>query len=151
YDQVFSEQAQTKLLGVDAYYHLRQAKYIVKNYPQIQRWDSGSHYPKRLKNRATGLFAFSVASISILLYSSDANTDEIAAVAAWFPPVLHIISMLFLYFLTVKLLNKRAGLLAILLFAIYPGNTLDRSILGFADHHVMEYCLAIAIALSLVF
>jgi dolichyl-diphosphooligosaccharide--protein glycosyltransferase len=150
YDHVFNKSADTKLLGVDSYFHLRHAKYIVNNYPHIQRWDHGSHYPNGVKNRAAGLFSFSIATMVILVYSQNATLNEVAAVAAWFTPILGTLSLLLLYFITCILINKKMALMTMLLFAIYPGNTLDRSILGFVDHHVMEYFLALAIALAIV-
>lgn len=150
YDYVFNKESDVKLLGVDSYFHLRHAKYIVENYPNIQRWDHGSHYPKDIKNRAAGLFTYSIATVTLLIYSHDATLNEISAVAAWFSPILGTLSLLLLYFLTRILLNKHMALFAVFLFTIYPGNTLFRSILGFVDHHVVEYFLALGVALGIV-
>jgi asparagine N-glycosylation enzyme membrane subunit Stt3 len=153
YDYVFAQPDTTRLLGVDPFFHLRQSHYILNHYPHIQRHDDGTHFPVGLSSNAnaTGLFDIAIATVALVIYGADATINEVAAVAAWFVPVLSLLSGVSLYLLGKVLIGRSAGLVALCGFFLFPGQELDRSILGFADHHSAEAFLAIAIALGLVY
>jgi dolichyl-diphosphooligosaccharide--protein glycosyltransferase len=150
YDYVFAKPNEVRLLGVDSYFHLRHAQYTVSNYPKIQRQDHNTHYPQGKGNDASGLFGLSIATIALLIHGSDASLSEISAIAAWFTPFLGLLAYLLLYVLSRQLIGHYAGVISVVAFLLYPGDALDRSILGFADHHVAEYCLALAITIGIV-
>ncbi|MCC2607944.1 STT3 domain-containing protein [Planctobacterium marinum] len=151
YDYIFANPDEIKLLGVDSLFHLRHAKYTLVHYPEIQRMDIGASYPDVRQNHATGLFGFAISSVALMLYGSDASLNDIAAVAVWFTPLLAVIAYLLLFILVRQLTNTSVGLLATLFFLLYPGKSLDRSVLGFVDHHAAEFCLSLAIAIGMVF
>ena len=37
---------EVRLLGTDAYFHLRHTRFAVEHFPRLQRWDPGAHYPR---------------------------------------------------------------------------------------------------------
>ncbi|NQZ07487.1 MAG: hypothetical protein HRT35_10035 [Algicola sp.] len=150
YQYVFAQPEQTRLLGVDPFFHLRQSKTILDQFPHIDRWDHGTHFPKGIPNDATGLFAVAIAAVTITVYGGKATINEVATVAAWFSPVLALFACICLYLLASSLLGRRAGLVAVGCYLLYPGDALDRTLLGFADHHSAEAFLALAITLGLV-
>lgn len=151
YDYIFANPDEIKLLGVDSLFHLRHAKYTLVHYPEIQRMDIGASYPDVRQNHATGLFGFAISSVALLLYGSEASLNDIARVAVWFTPILAVIAYLLLFILVRQLINTPTALLAALFFLLYPGKSLDRSVLGFVDHHAAEYCLSLAIVIGMVF
>ncbi len=150
YQYVFAKPEQTRLLGVDPFFHLRQSKTIVDQFPHINRWDNGTHFPKGIPNDATGLFDVAIAAVSITVYGPNATINEVATVAAWFSPVLALLACICLYLLASTLLGRGAGLVAVMCYLLYPGDALDRTLLGFADHHSAEAFLALAITLGLM-
>jgi dolichyl-diphosphooligosaccharide--protein glycosyltransferase len=47
-----------------------------------------------------------------------------------------------------RLFGRRAGLLAAALLAVLPGHFMDRTMLGFVDHHALEALLAVSVILA---
>lgn len=150
YDEVFLDDGQVRLLGVDPYFHLRQSQQILNDFPVIERHDNRTHYPTGTKNDASGLFNMTVAATTLVIYGSDASIDELAAISAWLAFILGTLSTVLLFLLTLKLLGPVPAVLSIVLFSLFPGSFLDRSILGFADQHIAEIFLALAITYALV-
>lgn len=150
YEHVFANPDEVKLLGVDSFFHLRHAKYTLNNYPDIQRFDIGASYPHGRQNDATGLFGFTISTAALLAYGKDATLNDIATIAAWFTPILALLAYVLLFLLVRQLITPPFALIAVVIFLLYPGKSLDRSVLGFVDHHVVEYCLVLAIIIGLI-
>ncbi|MHC4393449.1 MAG: STT3 domain-containing protein, partial [Planctomycetota bacterium] len=138
-----------RLLGADPYFHLRQARFSADHFPHIQRYDPGTFYPQGLKTIHAGLFDLSMAAAAWGVGVGYPDDTTLARVAAWTPPILAVLSTLALFWLTQALLGGWAGLLACAILALYPGAFLDRSVLGFSDHHVAEVFLALLTGLGL--
>jgi asparagine N-glycosylation enzyme membrane subunit Stt3 len=149
-DYVFGDLTQPRLLGVDPFYHLRIAHQILQDFPHIQRWDMGSHFPSGESNKVAGLFNIIIALLTLLIYGAQASLAQTAAVAAWLPPIFGLMSCVCLFLLTRNLMGNLAGLTAVALFILYPGDTLDRTMLGFADQHCLEIFLSLASVLGLL-
>jgi len=140
---VFPAEGEVRLLGFDAYYHLRHAGYAAKYFPELQRWDVGTHYPNGQRSDAAGLFDLTIAAIAIA--SSGGAPDEAAVfrAAAWLPPLLLLLAFPALYWYARHWLGARWALLACAVFLLSPGLSLSRTMLGFADHHVAEILLSL--------
>ena len=149
YDYVFDNGDNIRLLGVDSLFHIRHAKYTLENYPKILRKDTGASYPDARQNDASGLFGVAISSLTLLAYGEKASINELAKVSVWLTPALSTITCLFLFLLVRLLSNNSIGIIAVCFFVLYPGKSLDRSILGFIDHHAAEYCLSLAISLGI--
>ncbi len=150
WSQIFPAPGHVRLLGVDPYYHLRHARFVADNIPHLQRWDVGTHYPDGQWSDAAGLFDLAMGSAAWLIGLGDPTNDLVDRVVAWTPPLLAALSIWLLYLLARTMLDRRTALLAAAIFLIYPGSSLHRSLLGFADHHVAEIVLALLTAWGLM-
>lgn len=141
YPEVFKADGSVRLLGVDATYHLRQSKHILDNFPYIARWDNQASFPRIKKNGGTGLMNVLIASISKVVFGLDASLNDIALIAVVSTFVIGSLCTLILYLLSGQFLNRRYSILCVFIFLIFPGEFLDKSLLGFADQHVAEVFL----------
>ncbi len=66
------------------------------------------------------------------------SQSVIDTIGAFFPAILGALIVFPVYFIGKELLDEKAGLIGAFLIAILPGQFLERSILGFTDHHVAE-------------
>jgi len=146
---VFPEPGEVRLLGADAYYHLRHATFAVEHFPHLQRSDHGTHYPIGAYVSSAGLFDLLIAAVALLIGLGNPSATLIAQVAAWLPPILGTLTVLTTFLLTKSITSPRVALLACALLTLYPGRFLNRSMLGFADHHVAEVLLVLIILYGL--
>jgi dolichyl-diphosphooligosaccharide--protein glycosyltransferase len=141
--------ADVNFLETDAWYHVRLAENQVRNYPWRVALDpyaapGGQFVP------IAPLFDTIVSTIVVVRHGRNAGTDAVARVAAVVPPVLGTLTVVAVWALGRRLWERRAGLLAAALLAILPGHFMDRTMLGFVDHHALEALLAIVTMLAIV-
>jgi dolichyl-diphosphooligosaccharide--protein glycosyltransferase len=146
---VFPAEAEVRLLGFDAYYHLRHASYAAKHFPELQRWDVGTHYPHGQRSDAAGLFDLTIASVAIAIARGAPDEQTLFRAAAWLPPLLLLLAFPSLFWYARHWLDARWALLACAVFLLSPGLSLSRTMLGFADHHVAEILLSLLSAAGL--
>jgi dolichyl-diphosphooligosaccharide--protein glycosyltransferase len=149
WSQVFPASGHVRLLGSDPYYHLRHARFVAHQFPHLQRWDIGTHYPEGQWSDATGLFDLAMGTAAWLIGLGSPTNDLVDHVAAWTPPLLAALSIWLVFLLARTVLDRRAALLAAAVFLLYPGSSLHRSLLGFADHHIAEVVLGLLTAWGL--
>ncbi|MDD9938333.1 MAG: hypothetical protein OXT09_32290 [Myxococcales bacterium] len=137
------------LLGGDSYFHLRHTRFSLEHFPAVQRADIATHYPTGTRSVA-GLFDVLMAALALPLHGADASDQELMAVVAWTPVLLAVLTLVVLAFTVTRLARPALGLLAVLLFVLFPGENLLRSAYGFADHHVLEVLLWVATTWGLV-
>jgi dolichyl-diphosphooligosaccharide--protein glycosyltransferase len=130
-------------LETDAWYHVRLIENQVRNWPWRVTLDpyaapGGQFVP------VAPFFDTITATATLMAHGPDATTAEIERLAAFVPPVLGGATIVFAWALGRRTFDRIAGLLAAALLAIIPGHFLDRTLLGFYDHHALEACLAIA-------
>jgi dolichyl-phosphooligosaccharide-protein glycotransferase len=127
----------------DAWYHVRLIENQVRNWPWRVTLDpyaaSGGQFVP-----IAPLFDTLTASIAVVAYGRDADAVQIERIAAFLPPVLGALTIVAVWGLARRAFDWRAALLAAALLAVLPGHFLDRTLLGFYDHHALEACLAIA-------
>jgi dolichyl-diphosphooligosaccharide--protein glycosyltransferase len=141
--------AGVNFLETDAWYHVRLAENQVRNYPWRVALDpyaapGGQFVP------IAPLFDTIVSTIVVVVHGRGADTDAVERVAAFVPPALGTLTVVAVWALGRKLWERRAGLLAAALLAILPGHFMDRTMLGFVDHHALEALLAIVTMLAVV-
>lgn len=134
-------------LETDAWYHVRLAEHQVHNYPWRVTVDpyaapGGQFVP------IAPLFDTITATIAVTLHGRDAGSLAIERVAAFVPPVLGTLTVIAIWLLGRVQFERRAGLLSAALLAVLPGHFLDRTMLGFVDHHALEACLAVVTILT---
>lgn len=65
----------------------------------------------------------------------------IELVGVWLPPILAVGVVVLVYLIGANVFNTTTGLLAALFVSIIPSEFFHRSLLGYADHHIMEIFL----------
>ena len=143
YPSIFPEQGDVRLLGVDAYYHLRHTRFTAENFPHLMREDVGTHYPTGLRDDAAGLFNVALAAAALATRGEQPIEQQIAMLLAWSPVVFFVLASFALFHLASRLGGHTAGLICCALFFLYPGEALERTALGFGDYHAAEILLAL--------
>ena len=141
-DVVYSEDS-THLLGVDPNYYLRHVETCVKNYPQLQKWDHATHYPDGVKGDAAGLYVFLSATLIKVVHGTDVSSDQVASFMAWIPIVILAFIYMLVFMIGKKVKDASAGLVGVYVLTLYPAAFLTKSLLGFADQHVLEVALSL--------
>lgn len=136
-------------LETDAWYHVRLVESQVRNFPWRVTLDPyaavGGQYVA-----IAPLFDTITAAIVVAWHGRGAETPAIERVAAFVPPVLGALAVIVTWALARRLFGRAAGLLAAALLAVLPGHFMDRTMLGFVDHHALEACLGLATVLAVV-
>lgn len=149
-DVVFPAPGEVRLLANDSYYHLRHARFAAQHFPHVQRWDVASRYPTGERTDAAGLFDLVIAATALVASGGSPSTQTLERAAAVIPPLLGALVIPVLYVLARSVSGAAPALLACALFLLYPGYSLGRTLLGFADHHAAEMLLALLSAVGLV-
>ncbi len=147
---VFPEPGQVRLLEMDSYFHARHARSLVKNFPRVQRWDPSSNYPHGQRGENQGGYDLLLASLALVAGLGHPDQTTLLTTCAWTPVALGALAFLLVGLLGRRLVGPWAGLLAPWLLLIYPATLATYAVLGFADHHAFEVCLALATCLALV-
>ena len=123
----------------DANYHMRLIENMVQHFPHRISFDPYTQYPLGEAVPFAPFFDFLIALfiwVAGLGHPSLALTETMGA---YYPAVLGALTVIPVYFIGKELFNNRnAGLLAAGLIAIASGEILNRSLLGFTDHHIAE-------------
>lgn len=140
--------SEANFLENDAWYHVRLVENQVRNYPFRVTLDpyaapGGQFVP------IPPLFDFVTATAVMLIHGADASPGAIGRLAAWLPPVYGMLAVIALWGLGRRVFGPVAGLVGALLLAVLPGHFLDRTMLGFVDHHALESLLIVGLLWSL--
>jgi oligosaccharyl transferase (archaeosortase A-associated) len=137
YDQVFVGDW-IKFTGVDASFFMRNVDNLVHNFPHLNSFDPYILYPDGGGTASRTFFVYFIASIAWLVGLGSPTQHTVDVVGVYFPAVLGALTVIPVYFIGKALFNRWAGVIAAGLIAIFPGEFLGRTILGFTDHHVAE-------------
>ena len=149
YDQVFSD-GWIKFTGVDGYYHMRLVENLLQNFPQRITFDPYTYYPYGTAVFWPPFFDWFVAATTWVFTLGATVQQGVYTVAAYLPAVLGALTVIPVYFIGRELFSRRAGVIAAGLVAIYPGEFLGRTILGFTDHHAAETLFTTILMLFLI-
>ena len=135
--------ARVNFLETDAWYHVRLVENQVRNFPHRVTMDPyaapGGQYVA-----VAPLLDTVIATAVVVTQGRDASVQYIERVAAMVPAVVGVLAVAAVWALATVAFDRRAGLIAALLAAILPGHFLDRTLVGFVDHHALEVLLAFA-------
>ena len=137
YDQVFGD-GWIKFTGVDGYYHMRIVDNLVHNFPHHSLFSPYSLYPDGSMVTSLLFFDYLIAGTAWLIGLGSPTRHTVDVVGVYFPAVMGALTVVPVYFIGKALFNRWAGAIAAGLIAVFAGEFLGRSILGFADHHVAE-------------
>ena len=135
-------------LETDAWYHVRLAENQVRNYPHRVTVDPYAA-PNGQYVAVAPLFDAIVSTAVVLTRGTAASTPYIERVAALAPAVMGVLAVAVVWALATTAFDRRAGLIAGLLAAVLPGHFLDRTLVGFVDHHALEVLLSLSTLASL--
>lgn len=142
WDDVFGP-SRVNFLETDAWYHLRLAESQVRNFPHRITMDPYAA-PDGQYVAVAPLLDTVIATAAFVTGGRGASEQYIEQVAAFVPAVAGVLAVLAVWAVATVAFDRRAGLIAGLLAAILPGHFLDRTLIGFVDHHALEVLLSFA-------
>lgn len=140
YEKIFVD-GEVWFRGTDPYYFMRHIENAVHNFPHINSFDPYKAFPGGGGVLSQPFFVFLGAGIVWLFSFGSTSPHTIEVIGAYIPPVLGTLTVVAVFFIGKELFNKWAGLLSAALLVILPGEFLNRSLLGFTDHHVVDSLL----------
>jgi dolichyl-phosphooligosaccharide-protein glycotransferase len=147
YNQVFVN-SWVKLTGVDAYYYGRLVDNLASHFPNLTQFDPYYIFPGGVNTTTQpNFFAYLLGGITWLLGLGKPDQHLADVIMVYVPPVLAAFTVIAAFFIGKVLKNVWAGLLMAGLLAIMPGEFLNRSLLGYTDHHIAESLFATLIIL----
>ncbi|MCX6009111.1 MAG: oligosaccharyl transferase, archaeosortase A system-associated [Chloroflexi bacterium] len=149
YDKVFVGDW-IKLTGNDAYFFMRLVDNLVHNFPHLNSFDPYLLYPGGGGPGSLTFFAYFLASITWLVGLGSPTQHTVDVIGVYFPAVLGALTVIPVYFIGKALFSRWAGVIAAGLIAIFPGEFLGRSTLGFTDYHVAEVLFTTVAMLFLI-
>lgn len=135
--------ARVNFLETDAWYHVRLAESQVRNFPHRVTVDPYAA-PDGQYVAVAPLLDSLIATAVFVTQGRDASTEYIERVAAIVPAVIGVLAVAAVWALATLAFDRRAGFIAGLLAAVLPGHFLDRTLIGFVDHHALEVLLSFA-------
>jgi len=130
-------------LETDAWYHVRLVESQVRNFPHRVTVDPYAS-PDGQYVAVAPLLDTVIATAVFVTQGRGASTAYIERVAAIAPAIIGLLAVAAVWALASVAFDRRAGFLAGLLAAVLPGHFLDRTLVGFVDHHALEVLLALA-------
>ncbi|WP_185715608.1 oligosaccharyl transferase, archaeosortase A system-associated [Halocatena pleomorpha] len=125
--------------GNDAWYHVRQTTYTVHNWPWTMPFDPWTHFPVGTASGQFGTFYDQiVATVALIvgLGSPDQGTIELTLLFA--PAVFGTLTAIPVYLIARRVSGRLGGLTAVLVLSFATGGFLQRTLVGFSDHHAAE-------------
>ncbi|MDP2322117.1 MAG: STT3 domain-containing protein [Acidobacteriota bacterium] len=135
--------SRVNFLETDAWYHVRLVENQVRNFPHRVTVDPYASLNGQYVAVAP-LLDLVIATVVVATQGKGASTDYIERVAALAPAVAGVLAVAAVWLLGTIAFDRRAGLFAGLLAAVLPGHFLDRTLVGFVDHHALEVLLSFA-------
>jgi dolichyl-diphosphooligosaccharide--protein glycosyltransferase len=130
-----------RFTGVDAYFYMRQVDSLVHNFPSALSFDPYLRFNWGMDLGLPHIFVLIMGTITWLLTLGNASQAATDSIAVYLPAVFGALTIVPVFFIARAMLNKWAGLIAAAVMAVMPGEFLGRSILGFADRHVLDNLL----------
>ncbi len=151
HDSVFPGNGIFSISEDDGVYQMRVVDWIIHNYPHFLWFDPYTLYPSGQNQPWAPLFTFSLATIIWIVGLGSPSLDMTYTIGAYFPAILGALVIIPTYFIAKNVFeDRRVGILCAFIIALLPGHFLDRSILGFVDHHIAETLLSTFTMLFLI-
>jgi dolichyl-diphosphooligosaccharide--protein glycosyltransferase len=125
--------------GNDAYYHFRETAYAVEHWPFTMPFDPWTYFPYGTSTGQFGtLYDQLMATGALVVGGGSPSEQTVALTVLVAPAVIGALLVVPVYLLGRYVGGRPAGLGAVLTLALLPGSILQRSTVGFADHHIAE-------------
>ena len=135
--------SRVNFLETDSWYHVRLAESQVRNFPHRITVDPYAA-PDGQYVAVAPLLDTVIATVAFVTKGRNAPEQYIERVAAFVPAIAGVLAVLAVWALATVAFDRRAGFIAGLLAAVLPGHFLDRTLIGFVDHHAFEVLLSFA-------
>ena len=151
HDSVFLGNGIISISEDDGVYQMRIVDWIIHNYPHFLWFDPYSLYPYGQSQQWAPFFTFSLATIIWIVGLGSPSLELTYTIGAYYPAVLGALVIIPTYFIAKNVFDdRRVGILSAFIIALLPGHFLDRSVLGFTDHHIAETLLSTFTMLFLI-
>jgi dolichyl-diphosphooligosaccharide--protein glycosyltransferase len=125
--------------GNDAWYHYRSTQYVVNNWPATMPFDPWTAFPYGTSNGQFGtLFDQIIATVALIIGLGSPSDQTVAMTLLFAPAVLGTLIAIPTYLIGRRLGGRLGGVTAVTVLAFSTGSLLQRSLVGFSDHHVAE-------------
>ncbi len=125
--------------GNDAWYHLREVRYTVRNWPATMPFDPWTNFPFGTSVGQFGtLYDQIVATVALVLGLGSPSEQLVSKVLLVAPAVSGALTAIPAYYIGKRLGGRVGGLFSALLLALMPGMFLQRTLVGVADHNGAE-------------
>lgn len=125
--------------GNDAWYHLRQTTYTVHNWPETMPFDPWTHFPVGTASGQFGTFYDQiVATVALIVGLGSPDQGTISLTLLFAPAVFGTLTAIPVYLIARRVSGRLGGLTAALVLALTTGSFLNRTLVGFSDHHAAE-------------
>lgn len=122
----------------DAIYHMRLIHNTLHHFPWRFFFDPFIHFPFGSYIAFGPLFTDIIATAALIIGLGAPSPELINHVSAYIPPIMGALCLIPLYFIVRKLFGKTPAIISAFILTFLPGEFLNRSTLGFVDHHVAE-------------
>ena len=122
----------------DAVFHMRLVENMIENFPHKIWFEAFTLYPNGQFFHFGPLWTYMIAITSLILGAGSPSLELTRTIGAYFPGIFGALLIFPVYFIGKGVFDKRVGLLSAFIVAIMPGQFLNRSVMGFTDHHVGE-------------
>ncbi|MFC7136592.1 oligosaccharyl transferase, archaeosortase A system-associated [Halobaculum litoreum] len=135
----FLRDGQVFFRGNDAWYHLRQVRYTVQNWPWTMPYDPWTYYPFGTSAGQFGtLYDQLIATAALVVGLGSPSETLVAKTLLVTPAVFGALVAIPTYLLGKRLGGRLGGLFATAILMLLPGTFLRRGLVGFADHNIAE-------------
>jgi len=149
FDSIFVD-GEVWFKGVDAWYHMRLVDNLLQHFPFRINFDPYTLFPSGDRIGWPPFFDWLIAS-SIKLFGGFHPSQHTAdTIAVLVPPIMGTLTIFPVYFIGKTLFNRCVGLVAAALLIVLPNEFLNRTLLGFTDHHVAETLFSTTALLFLI-
>jgi dolichyl-diphosphooligosaccharide--protein glycosyltransferase len=153
YGQVFTnwEGNYVNFASDDAVYHMRLVHETVSHFPERIFYDPFTHYPYGSTTHFGPLYTLIIAGAALLAGLGHPDTALVDAIGAYTPAIMGALCAIPTYFIARKMFGRNVGIVAAFTLALLPGQFLNRSMLGFSDHHIAEVLFSIMTVAFLIY
>jgi len=151
YPLVFPADGVVIFQGNDPWMHMRLAENMAHNFPWTMFYDRYTWFPQGADIIIPPMMSWLIVAPAYIVSFGLPSVHTLEVIGAWLPPILGSLCIIPVYFIGREMHDKWTGILAAALVAVLPTGFLNRSMLGFTDHHVLEVLLALTTIMFLLF
>src|SRR6056297_2892103 len=139
--------------AVDSWYHWRTTDWTVENYPWTMPYDVYTGFPTgHYAGQFGTLFDQIVATVAMVIGLGSPTQADVQLAALITVPILGALVAIPVYLIAKKVSggNRFAGLAAVVIIALTPGEFLRRSVTGMFEHNVAEVLFMAVAVLAMI-